>query len=76
MLFESDTAPDDVKRYSKRGLWGLVHVSYVGSEVLLDVSQFKLLETRPCWRAYLTAPRFVKPPWAVRHAPNGVSGIR
>jgi len=44
LSMDSDTIRDYFKRYRKTGLAGLMRVSYVGSEALLDAAQLAELD--------------------------------
>jgi transposase len=78
LLIDPDTARDYFKRYKKGGLDGLLRMSYVGSEALLDAAQLAELDAHLQGRLHLTAEsvaRWVEERWGVRYTPSGMTAV-
>lgn len=78
LLIDPDTARDYFKRFKKGGLAGLLRMSYVGSEALLDETQLAELDLHLHRHLYLTAEsvaRFVAQRWGVRYTPSGMTAV-
>lgn len=78
LLIDADTARDYFKRFKKGGLTGLLRMSYVGSEALLDEAQLAELDLHLRSHLYLTAEavaRFVEGRFGVRYTPSGMTAV-
>jgi transposase len=78
LLIDPDTARDYFKRYVKGGLDGLLRMSYVGSEALLDATQLAELDAHLQDRLHLTAEsvgRWVEQRWGVRDTGSGMTAV-
>ncbi len=78
LLIDPDTARDYFKRYKKGGLDGLLRMSYIGSEALLDDTQLLELDDHLQSHLYLTAEavaRHVQKRWGVRYTPSGITVV-
>ena len=78
LLIDPDTVRDYFKRYKKTGLEGLLRMSYVGSEALLDAAQLAELDLHLHSHLYLTAEavaRFVEQRWGVRYTLSGMTAV-
>ncbi len=78
LLIDPDTARDYFKRYKKGGLDGLLRMSYIGSEALLDDTQLLELDDHLQSHLYLTAEavaRHVQKRWGVRYTPSGMTAV-
>ncbi len=78
LLIDPDTARDFFKRYKKGGLDGLLRMSYVGSEALLDATQLAELDAHLQGRLHLTAEsvaRWVEQRWGVRYTASGMTAV-
>ena len=78
LLIDPDTAREYFKRYKKGGLDGLLRMSYIGSEALLDDMQLFELDEHLQSHLYLTAEavaRHVQKRWEVRYTPSGMTAV-
>lgn len=78
LLIDPDTVRDYFKRYKKTGLEGLLRMSYVGSEALLDAAQLAELDLHLHSHLYLTAEavaRLVEQRWGVRYTLSGMTAV-
>jgi transposase len=78
LLIDPDTVHDYFKRYKKTGIDGLLRMSYVGSEALLNATQLAELDLHLQSHLYLTAEavaRFVEERWQVRYTPSGMTAV-
>jgi transposase len=77
LLFDPDTVRDYFKRYKKTGLDGLLRMSYVGSEALLDAAQLAQLDAHLSSHLYLSARR-LPGMWrstGVRYTLSGITAV-
>ena len=78
LLFDPDTVRSYFKRYKEGGLDGLLRMSYVGSEALLDAAQLSELDAHLRTRLYPSAEavaRWVEQRWGVRYTPSGMTAV-
>jgi len=78
LLIDPDTARDYFKRYRQGGLDGLLRMSYVGSEALLDAAQLAQLDAHLSGHLYLSAAavaRHVEKYWGVRYTLSGITAV-
>jgi len=78
LLIDADTVRDYFKRYRQGGLDGLLRMSYVGSEALLDAAQLGQLDAHLRSHLYLSAAavaRYVEKRWAVRYTLSGITAV-
>jgi transposase len=78
LLFDADTVRGYFKRYKAGGLDGLLRMSYVGSEALLDPDQLSELDAHLKTRLYCSAEavaRWVEQRWRVRYTPSGMTAV-
>ena len=78
LLIDPDTARDWFKRYRQGGLDGLLRMSYVGSEALLDAAQLAQLDAHLSSHLYLSAAavaRHVEKYWGVRYTLSGITAV-
>jgi transposase len=78
LLVDADTVRGYFKRYKAGGLDGLLRMSYVGSEALLDPDQLSELDAHLKTRLYCSAEavaRWVEQRWRVRYTPSGMTAV-
>ena len=78
LLVDADTVRDDFKRYEQGGLDGLLRMSYVGAEALLDTEQLKALDAHLQRQLYPTSEalaRYVEQRWGVRYTASGMTAV-
>jgi transposase len=78
LLIDPDTVRDDYKRYKKGGVTGLLRMSYIGREALLNDLQLAELERHLRTHLYLTAEavaRYVEKQWGVRYTQSGMTAV-
>ena len=78
LLFDPDTVRGYFKRYKEGGLDGLLRMSYVGSEALLDAAQLAELDAHLQAHLYPSAEavaRWVEQRWGVRYTPSGMTAV-
>ena len=78
LLIDPDTARDYFKRYRQGGLDGLLRMSYVGSEALLEAAQLAQLDAHLSSHLYLSAAavaRHVEKYWGVRYTLSGITAV-
>ena len=78
LLFDPDTVRGYFKRYKEGGLDGLLRMSYVGSEALLDAAQLAELDAHLQTHLYPSAEavaRWVEERWGVRYTPSGMTAL-
>jgi transposase len=78
LLIDPDTVRDYYKRYKKGGITGLLRMSYIGREALLNDLQLAELELHLRTHLYLTAEavaRYVEKQWGVRYTPSGMTAV-
>jgi transposase len=78
LLVDAETVRDRFKRYEKGGLDGLLRMSYVGSDALLDADALNALDAHLRERLYPTAEavaRYVEGRWGVRYTASGMTAV-
>ena len=78
LLMDPETVRSYFKRYKDGGVKGLLRMSYVGSEALLNAEQLRLLEAQLQTRVYATAEnvaRYVEQRWGVRYTASGMTAV-
>jgi transposase len=78
LLFDPQTVRDYFKKYREGGVDGLLRMSYVGSEALLDAGQLRDLDAHLRERLHPSAAsvaRWVEDQWGVRYTPEGMTAV-
>ena len=78
LLVDADTVRDYFKRYEKGGLDGLLRMSYVGAEALLDGERLKALDAylrQPLYATSAAVARYVEERWGVRYTASGMTAL-
>jgi len=78
LLVDADTVREDFKRYEQGGLDGLLRMSYVGAEALLDTEQLKALDAhlqRQLSPTSEAVARYVEQRWGVRYTASGMTAV-
>jgi transposase len=78
LLVDTDTVRDYFKRYEQGGLDGLLRMSYVGAEALLDGERLKALDAHLQQQLYATSAavaRYVEERWGVRYTASGMTAV-
>jgi transposase len=78
LLVDADTVRDYFKRYEQGGLDGLLRMSYVGAEALLDTEQLKALDAHLQRQLYPTSEavaRYVEQRWGVCYTASGMTAV-